>query len=1441
MNRRQLCLVFFITAAHVPATAISADWPMWRNDAQRSAASSEPLPRELTLLWSRTLGPRQQAWLDQLNVDLMTYDRVFEPIVMSGRLFVGFNDRDKLAAFDAKTGELLWSYYTGGPVRLPPAGWRDRVFFCSDDGYLYCVNAADGSLHWRFRGGPSGQLAIGNQRFVSAWPARGGPLVRDDKVYFAASIWPFMGTFIYALDAATGNVEWVNDRTGSQYIKQPHSAPSFAGVGPQGALVATDDLLLVPGGRSVPAAFNRTDGSLQYFNINAGGKGTGGSFVAADATHFYVHTRVDGTRAFRIADGVKTAFVPNQPVLADGLVYESVAEGEAQFVRANSEQHMPLWQIDADASGDLILAGDRLYAAGKRVVTTIQLPTTKESARVVQTMEIDGDVERLVAADGKLFAVTLDGRLMAFGEKTPAAKPRRIESTEKPIADVAPAALMSVAELLSSADAAGYAFWFGAEDGELIKALAVDSPFVQLAVVDQNENTVQRLRRQWDDAGVYGRVTAHHAPPGAFQPPHHVANAVFVGSDVSMSAAADPALMRSLYQAVRPYGGVMHLLADRGRKELATTVTAMNLEQAEIEVGDQSVIVRRVGALPGAGEWTHQHGDIGNTVKSNDSRVKLPLGILWFGGSTNDDILPRHGHGPPEQVVGGRLFIQGHNSLSARDVYTGRVLWKREFEDLGTFDVYYDQTYADTPLDSAYNQVHIPGANARGTNYVVTKDRVYIVEGATCHVLDPRTGKTLVDIELPADASGERREWGYIGVYQDVLIGGLGFAKYTERNQLVFPADAKRTRNQSGFGAKSLDRAASRTLVGFDRRTGKLLWRIDSKYSFWHNGVVAGGGRIYCLDKHPRRVENALRRRGKAPPSTYRVVAIDHRTGEPAWEVAEGVTGTWLGYSAKEDLLLLAGAATSDRLPDESKSGMVVFRGKNGDVQWRNDTLKYAGPCILHNGVIITNANSYKVNAGAFRLRDGEQVMVANPLTGEMQPWKITRAYGCSNVLASENLLTFRSGAAGYYDLTNESGTGNFGGFKSGCTSNLVVADGVLNAPDYTRTCSCAYQNQTSLALIHMPGLELWTVNSAAATLSKKSHVSRLGVNFGAPGDRRDDEGLLWLEYPVVAGASPALTVKINPDVTFFQHHASTMRGGELPWVTASGVHKLRELEIALRVGVRQPLTAGVRVSHSKDDAVENVDGVVNQAANVIDLAAADQLAGLRFDKIHLPRRGEIRSAYIQFTAAQTSAVPTTLVISAELSNKRRRFSADVNDLSARSRTIAEVEWTPPAWTTVDESTELQRTPDLAPLIREVTKSKLWRPGKSLVFFIRGAGKRAVRSQDGAAERAASLVIDADEVPDPVNFVRRKYRVRLLFGTPKPAGFAKSVFDVYLQDERVLTGVEIDPAKSRTTIRTIDEVSAGTTLKLRFERKSGEPLLSGIELIEIAEQTGEAN
>ncbi|MDG1897943.1 MAG: PQQ-binding-like beta-propeller repeat protein, partial [Fuerstiella sp.] len=709
--------------------------------------------------------------------------------------------------------------------------------------------------------------------------------------------------------------------------------------------------------------------------------------------------------------------------------------------------------------------------------------------------------------------------------------------------------------------------WYGAEEAGRIAAVLRQSEF-QIVVVDDNPESVEQLRRTFDAAGLYGsRVSAHIGTPLSFQAPPYVAHAVVVGERIAERLLSDNEEVKAAFESVRPYGSSLIVLQDGKPSEtLAAGIGRVGLENAAVSLADNRIIVTRVGALTGASDWTHQYGDIANTVKSDDSRVKLPLGVLWFGGNSNTDILPRHGHGPPEQVVEGRLYVQGTKSLSCRDVYTGRVIWQREFESLGTDDLYFDATYKDTPLDTAYNQVHIPGANGRGTNYVVRPDAIYLAIGSDCLVLDPLSGKTLRKTVLPA-SGGEDRQWGYIGVYEDVLLAGNGFADFRSRHNLKFTEyDKDLKRNSLGFGSKSFDVSASAGLIAFDRHTGEQLWQLEARHSFLHNGIVAGNGRVYCLDKMPKPVEEQLKRRGRDSPDSYQIVAVDVLTGERIWQNSDAVFGTWLSYSTEHDLLLQAGASASDRLKSEIGAGMAVLNGSDGRIKWRDDKRAYSGPCILHGTTILTNANSYKLSAGAFNLLDGKPEMTTNPLTGQEQTWQVCRAYGCNNIIASENMLTFRSGAAGYYDLTTRSGTGNLGGFKSGCTSNLVVANGVLNAPDYTRTCSCAYQNQTSLGLVHMPEMEMWTVNHEARLTEPGQRVKRIGINLGAPGDRIDSRGTLWVEYPTVGGEHADLDIRVDGDISWYRSNSLKFSGDGPAWIGASGLVNATRLVIPMSV-----------------------------------------------------------------------------------------------------------------------------------------------------------------------------------------------------------------------------------------------------------------------------------
>ena len=139
-------LLFFLSVA---LQAQFHDWPMWRFDHNRSASTPERLADKLYLQWQVKYPARTPVWDDPLNQNLMQFDRIFEPIVAGNKIFLGFNDQDKVIALDLHSGKELWHYYADGPVRLPLAVNNGKIYFTGDDGFCYCLNADNGSLVWK--------------------------------------------------------------------------------------------------------------------------------------------------------------------------------------------------------------------------------------------------------------------------------------------------------------------------------------------------------------------------------------------------------------------------------------------------------------------------------------------------------------------------------------------------------------------------------------------------------------------------------------------------------------------------------------------------------------------------------------------------------------------------------------------------------------------------------------------------------------------------------------------------------------------------------------------------------------------------------------------------------------------------------------------------------------------------------------------------------------------------------------------------------------------------------------------------------------------------------------------------------------------------------------------------------------------------------------------
>ena len=94
-----------------------------------------------------------------------------------------------------------------------------------------------------------------------------------------------------------------------------------------------------------------------------------------------------------------------------------------------------------------------------------------------------------------------------------------------------------------------------------------------------------------------------------------------------------------------------------------------------------------------------------------------------------------------------------------------------------------------------------------------------------------------------------------------------------------------------------------------------------------------------------------------------------------------------------------------------------------------------------------------------------------------------------------------------------------------------------------------------------MPEVELWQ-ETPIRDLSGR--IRRVGINLGAPGDRKAETGTLWLDYPSVGGKSPEVKVEVAGEPTYFRRHSSRIEGEGLKWVAASGCVGLSSITLTL-------------------------------------------------------------------------------------------------------------------------------------------------------------------------------------------------------------------------------------------------------------------------------------
>ena len=564
-------MALFLFGLVAPAGA--ADWPMWRCDSARSGESSQALSDELHLLWTRQLPKHKPTYREPR----LQFDAGYEPIVLGKTMFVASSNDDSVTAYDTETGERKWKCFAEGPVRLAPAAWNARVFFGSDDGCLYCVTAGDGELLWKFQAVPSDRNVLGNGRLISVWPVRGGPVVHDGRVYFAAGVWPFEGVFIYCLDAESGAVIWRNDESSYLYGQYPHAAEALGGVTPQGYLVVNDGELAVPCGQAVPATYDLATGKLLAFKLPRPGRLPGGWFVSADV---------------RRGEVVLDAVINSD--LHEDKVYQGPGEANVRTT---------------------IRAGERLYDYGDGY------------------RGVEGEIHSMLAADEKLFVVSLDGMVYAFGPQEPASV-RRHETEPQPLPP-------------QSGKSRGFLVVLGIDESAVAfveKAQNEDELGYHVLGFDADARRIADLRLS-NALGKGSNIAAalHVSAPEEVVLPPFLTHMVYVSDAKWLVATRGRQSHSALFDILRPYGGMAHVaLSDEEHERLASDPALKG--NLTIERKDGITFVRREGRLAGAANYT------GGWI-SKEERVSAPLGLLWF-----DDTLSHFKRSPQPMFVDGVMM-----------------------------------------------------------------------------------------------------------------------------------------------------------------------------------------------------------------------------------------------------------------------------------------------------------------------------------------------------------------------------------------------------------------------------------------------------------------------------------------------------------------------------------------------------------------------------------------------------------------------------------------------------------------------------------------------------------------------------------------------------------------------------------------------------------------
>ena len=298
-------------ASSTSVSSSTDNWTMFRNDLSHSGTTTgNGSANSAKLLWNFTT-----------MQGVMT-----SPAVANGYVFVGSND-GAVYCINAANGELVWDYPTASEVKSSPAIYNGIVYVGSDDDNVYALNATNGAKLWNYT--TDGE--------VTSSPAVVNGVVYigsdDDNVYAlnatnGAKIWSYTtgnsvesspavsdgavyvasdDYYVYAFNASTGNEIW-HTHTGSA-ISSPSVYDGYVYIGSQDGYVCS---------------LNASTGTLMWKYQTQDSVSSspavayGCVYVGSEDDNVYCLNASNGQKIWQSPTGY---WVWSSPAVADGSVY----------------------------------------------------------------------------------------------------------------------------------------------------------------------------------------------------------------------------------------------------------------------------------------------------------------------------------------------------------------------------------------------------------------------------------------------------------------------------------------------------------------------------------------------------------------------------------------------------------------------------------------------------------------------------------------------------------------------------------------------------------------------------------------------------------------------------------------------------------------------------------------------------------------------------------------------------------------------------------------------------------------------------------------------------------------------------------------------------------------------------------------------------------------